>query len=148
MKNLESELKVLWLISNQVAEEACSEISEAVIKYFQAMSPTFALGDNDAKNAWDECSILLSDGDSDSPIWDAFVVTIDQAIQSQLRIKDFPAWKLCAIWMQTKPGLEWLDELEQPRIKMSDLTWCESDVVDHIRDRYVCQISWRRFCLS
>ncbi len=144
MSETDVEYKVYRPIISKLADDVCQSISRSVIRALQAMKPSFALGDSlDVKNVWEELCVLMNEGDSDSPIWDAYMFTVDQAVTGVLLDKKLSDWQLCAIWIETQPGIDWIRELEgdDDGSSFDGLTWCEEDVVEYIRREYVCRVA-------
>jgi hypothetical protein len=85
--------------------------------------------DSGLKNCWDEICVMVQEGDY---LEDQVNDTVNQTISEKIEKLNPDNFVLCAVWLQTISGMDWLAEHESE----SDIlpTYNLNDVIDYIRE--------------
>jgi hypothetical protein len=92
-----------WIVLGKFADEIVNRISNRVIRYLRTITTTLSGDDSPLKNAWEEICVQVQY--EQSIHWDAYLDTIDHAIQAE--IAELQEHELAAIWFQTSEGEQW-----------------------------------------
>jgi hypothetical protein len=138
---IDIEFKVYRPLIENLAKQTCVKVSESVIRQLKKIQASGAIGDCGVKNVWEELCIVMNDGSSDSQIWDAYMLDVDQRVHSALIQQNLEPWQMTAIWLQTQSGDDWVDKLFKDVEVFEELTYCEDEVIQHIRDNFVCNVA-------
>jgi hypothetical protein len=121
-------------IVRQMRDEIFHSIKRRVIRKLQKYHSAVLPGDI-LKNTWDEICVIIQEGDD--VFYFECIDTLDGEIVLMLDDMKMTAWQLCAMWIYTPEGSEWvLDESD----KIPDeiiLTHNISDITKYIRDEYL-----------
>ncbi len=115
------------MIIQYIAENSCKEISNKVIKSLRKMTEGMQSGDDSGlKNIWDEVCVQAQSGYSG--VSGAYLHTIFRLINSEIDALDKEiAW---AIWLQTREGDYWADEIED-KVDDGELSYFDQKDVDY-----------------
>ena len=121
-------------IVRQLGDEICQKIKSQVIRGLQKEA-TGVLGEGILNSMWDEICVIIQEGD-DEFYWEC-VDSIDGEIDLVLNKQIIPTWQLCALWIITQEGSEWLLGEKDKSPNEIYLTHNISDIRKHIREEYI-----------
>ena len=113
-----------------IANDFVKKVVKSALLNLQKQSPYLLSEDAGLKNCWDEVCIITQEGDSTYS--DLVESTVDGLVAQKIKALKPDRAVLCAIWMQTYDGLDWLADNEDNQ--NAELTYNFADVVEYIRD--------------
>lgn len=113
-----------------ITQRECQSLSRKVIRALTNMTKEMQSGDDSPlKNVWDEVCVQVQG--EESVMWDAYLETIQQIIQTKLADLDRATKQ--AIWLQTNEGSEWSMDNEDN----DTVYYCEEDIEFYIMHEFV-----------
>ena len=114
--------------------ELFKKIQMRVIKNLQKHSAG-VLPEGILRNMWDEICVITQEDDDE--FYYACIDTIDSEIELIFENMDIPEWQLCAMWLDTPKGFEWVLDDKDKNPEEIALTYNMNDIKKHIRDQYI-----------
>lgn len=115
-----------------------TKVTNAVIREFQKQSTYFLSDDAGLKSCWDEICVIVQEGDF---LENEIIDSVDGLIKEKIEKLKPDGFILCAVWMQTMRGMDWLAEHES----QSDIQpiYDLNDVIEYIRQEVLSKaMNW------
>lgn len=117
-------------LAKPLANDFTLKVVSSVLLNLQKQ-PTYILSDDAGlKNCWDEICVITQEGDSSYT--EIIESTIDDLVAQKIKALRPDTAVLCAVWMQTYDGQDWLADNEDNQ--NAELTHNLADIVEYIRD--------------
>lgn len=127
----DQQLEIYRTLLRQSSIEVCRKIQQSVIRKCQRIDAE-VLGDTGLKSLWEEICIMADEGEGSE--YEACLDTLDEFVHEAIDQAKLADWQKTSLWLTTSEGIDWLysDKLDD-----RSCSWCQSDVVRHIRDDYL-----------
>lgn len=113
-----------------IANAFVTKVTNAVVREFQKQSTYLFSDDAGLKNCWDEICVITQEGDN--AYTEIIESTIDELIALKINALKADSAVLCAVWMQTHNGADWLES--QTNTDSLEPTYNIEDVIAHISE--------------
>lgn len=122
-------------LTEVLARDAIGGLTRTVIRDLQQLrgEHTQSGPESGLRDVWDEICVQVQL--ERSPLWDAYLAVLEATVERRMR--DVGAVRLKAIWLQTRRGQAWIDEVaERGRGEATpSRVWNAEDVLEHLRER-------------
>lgn len=126
-------------IAKKIATEFISKVTKSVLLKLQKQGTQLLSDDARLKSFWDEICVISQEGDN--AYTEIIESTIDGLIALKIKALKPDGAVLCAVWMQTYNGQDWLADNEKSQ--NLELTYDLDDIVRYIRDEVLSKaMNW------
>lgn len=122
-----------------ISTDFVTKVTKSVFLNLQKQSTQLLSDDAGLKNCWDEICVITQEGDNSYT--DIVESTINDLVALKIKALKPDSAVLCAVWMQTYNGQDWLADNEDNQ--NAELTYNLNDIVEYIRDEVLSKaMNW------